>query len=151
MAFNLSNGGGSGSGFNKSRFRGTSALSEINVVPFVDVLLVLLVIFMLTAHVMEYGLEVQVPEVSQQRTTVEQLPVVTVSKLGDTYLNDKPVKLALIVTELHRQFPKAKDVYVRADAGLTWQVLAQVISELGTSKINVKLVTRPTDAANRKR
>jgi len=154
MAFNLSNGGGSsggGNGFGKSRFRGTTALSEINIVPFVDVLLVLLVIFMLTAHVMEYGLEVQVPEVSQERQSAQILPVVTVSKIGETYLNEKAVNLNLINSELRKRFPKAKDVYVRADAGLTWQVLAQVISELSQAKINVKLVTRPTDTANRKR
>ena len=147
FSFDASNGLGGRRRFGVSH----TSLSEMNVVPLVDVVLVLLIIFMLTAHVMEYGLEVQVPEVSQERTTAQELPVVTVSKIGETYLNEKPVKLALIVTELHKRFPKAKDVYVRADAGLTWQVLAQVVSELGTSKVNVKLVTRPTDSANRRR
>ena len=88
---------------------------------------------------------------SQERQTAEILPVVTVSKIGETYLNEKAVNLNLINSELRKRFPKAKDVYVRADAGLTWQVLAQVISELSQAKINVKLVTRPTDTANRKR
>lgn len=151
MAFSLGGNSEGGNGPGKSRFRGTTALSEINVVPFVDVLLVLLVIFMLTAHVMEYGIEVQVPEVSREKTTTETLPVVTVSKVGEVYLSEKAVKLNLLNSEVHRRFPKAKDVYVRADAGLTWQVLAQVISELSEAKINVKLVTRPTDAANRRR
>ena len=150
MAFNLSNGGGSG-GFSKSRFRGTTALSEINVVPFVDVLLVLLVIFMLTAHVMEYGLEVDVPEVSREKESNKELPVVTISKTGDVFLGEKPVNLNVLGKELQKRFPKAKDVYVRADAKLVWQVLAQVISELNEAKIKVKLVTRPTDAANRRR
>ena len=58
----------------KGRFRGgTGALSEINIVPLVDVVLVLLIIFMLTAHVMEYGLEVDVPKVKQVRETAEEL------------------------------------------------------------------------------
>jgi biopolymer transport protein ExbD len=151
MAFSSLSSDGGGGSFSKSRFRGTTALSEINVVPFVDVLLVLLVIFMLTAHVMEYGLEVEVPEVSREKQTTEHLPVVTVSKIGEVYLNDKAVNLNLLAKELQTRFPKSKDVYVRADAKLVWQTLAQVISELNEAKVKVKLVTRPTDSANRKR
>src|SRR5580704_2725551 len=114
MAFSSLSSDGGGGSFSKSRFRGTTALSEINVVPFVDVLLVLLVIFMLTAHVMEYGLEVEVPEVSREKQTTEHLPVVTVSKIGEVYLNDKAVNLNLLAKELQTRFPKSKDVYVRA-------------------------------------
>ncbi len=150
MAFNSSSGDG-GSGFRKSRFRGTTALSEINVVPFVDILLVLLVIFMLTAHVMEYGLEVEVPTVKKDKQTAEILPVVSITKAGEVYLADKPVNLNLLGKEIQKRFPKAKDVYVRADAGLVWQILAQVISELNESKVKVRLVTQPTDGTKRKR
>ena len=59
MAFSMNNGGyGGRRGFR----RGSSALAEINIVPLVDVVLVLLIIFMLTAHVMEFGMEVDVPK-----------------------------------------------------------------------------------------
>ena len=150
MAFNLSNDSG-GSGFRKSRFRGGGTISEINVVPFVDILLVLLVIFMLTAHVMEYGMEVDVPTVKREKATAELLPVITITKTGEVFLAEKAVNLNLLPKELQKRFPKAKDVYVRADAGLVWQTLAQVISELSEAKVKVKLVTRPTDAANRRR
>ena len=119
--------------------------------PFVDILLVLLVIFMLTAHVMEYGLEVEVPEVKREKQTAELLPVITISKTGEVFLADKGVNLNLLAKELRAKFPKAKDVYVRADAGLVWQTLAQVISELSEAKVKVRLVTRPTDSAGRKR
>jgi biopolymer transport protein ExbD len=68
MAFSIGQNGYGG----RSRFRGsTGALSEINVVPLVDVVLVLLIIFMLTAHVMEFGLEVEVPQVKEVRDTAE--------------------------------------------------------------------------------
>ena len=150
MAFSISNGNG-GSGFRKSRFRGNNTLSEINVVPFVDILLVLLVIFMLTAHVMEYGLEVEVPTVQREKSTAEQLPVVSITKTGDLYLADKAVNINMLGKEIQKKFPNAKDVYVRADAGLVWQILAQVISELSEAKIKVRLVTQPTDAAKRRR
>ena len=151
MAFSVNSGEGSGNGFSKSRFRGTTAISEINIVPFVDILLVLLVIFMLTAHVMEFGLEVDVPQVKQVRETAQQLPVITVARTGETYLNDKPVNINLIGAEVHKRFPKATDVYVRADSQLVWQSLAQVVSELSDAKVKVRLVTKPVDRAGRKR
>lgn len=153
MAFNglSSSSDGGGSGFRKSRFRSGGAISEINVVPFVDILLVLLVIFMLTAHVMEYGMEVDVPTVKREKITAELLPVITVTKTGEVFLAEKPMNLNLLAKELQKRFPKAKEVYVRADAGLVWQTLAQVISELNDAKVKVKLVTQPTDAAKRRR
>src|SRR3954449_6793658 len=99
MAFSAGNGGiGSGRG---SRFRGSSGtLSEINVVPLVDVVLVLLIIFMLTAHVMEFGLEVDVPKVRQVRETAEELPVVTIGKSGEIFLADKPVNINVLGNEV---------------------------------------------------
>jgi biopolymer transport protein ExbD len=69
MAFSM-NGGNLGG---RRRFRGMSTLSEMNVVPLVDVVLVLLIIFMLTAHVMEFGLEVEVPKVIQTRDSAQEL------------------------------------------------------------------------------
>ncbi len=75
MAFSVSNGNGSRSGLGRRRFgAGNGTLSEINIVPLVDVVLVLLIIFMLTAHVMEFGLEINVPEVKQVKDTNEELP-----------------------------------------------------------------------------
>src|SRR6266404_8838074 len=101
MAFSVSNGSASRSGPGRRRFGvGNGTLSEINIVPLVDVVLVLLIIFMLTAHVMEFGLEINVPEVTQVRDSAEELPVVGVTRSGKTYLNDKPVNLNLIPTEV---------------------------------------------------
>src|SRR5579864_7262840 len=90
MAFSMSNGSG---GLRRGRFRGTSALAEINIIPLVDVVLVLLIIFMLTAHVMEFGLEVDVPTVKLTSNSPEELPVVTVKRTAELFLNGKPVKL----------------------------------------------------------
>lgn len=147
MAFSL---GGSSS--TRGRFRGgPGTLSEINVVPLVDVVLVLLIIFMLTAHVMEFGLEVDVPKVKQVRQTAEDLPVVTISKTGETYLNDKPVNINLLGESVMKAFPKTKSAYVRADKGTVYDPIAQVISALNESKIEVKLVTQPIDEAGGRR
>ncbi len=73
MAFSMN--GSNNGGFGRSRFRGTGTLSEINVVPLVDVVLVLLIIFMLTAHVMEFGMEIDVPKTKLARDTAQELPV----------------------------------------------------------------------------
>src|SRR5258706_13639804 len=114
MAFSTTNSAGTGK---RGRFRGVRSLAEINVVPLVDVVLVLLIIFMLTAHVMEFGLEVEVPKVKQVRQTAEDLPVVTISKTGETYLNDKPVNMHLLGDSIMERFAKTKSAYVRADQG----------------------------------
>src|SRR5450755_25956 len=109
------NGNGSGSRYGSRRRGTTSTLSEINVTPFVDVVLVLLIIFMLTAHVMEFGIEVDVPQVKYVQNTTQEMPVVTIDKTGDYTLNGKSVNINGLVERVHGQFPSAKGVYVRAD------------------------------------
>ena len=122
-------------------------MAEINVVPLVDVVLVLLIIFMLTAHVMEYGLEVEVPKVKQLRETVEDLPVITLDRTGETSLGDRRVNFNLLAEEVRRQYPKATGVFLRADKNTVWDPIAQVISKLGEAKLEVKVVTQPEDEA----
>jgi biopolymer transport protein ExbD len=148
MAFSMH-----GNGNGRSRFRGGSygALSEINVVPLVDVVLVLLIIFMLTAHVMEFGLEVDVPKVKQVQDTSENLPVVTLMKNGEVYLADKPVNINLLGDAIRAKYPKSTSAFVRADKGTVWDPIAQVVSKLNEGKIAVKLVTQPEDESARGR
>src|SRR5579864_954413 len=111
MAFSLGNGS---NGLRRGRFRGTTALAEINIVPLVDVVLVLLIIFMLTAHVMEFGLEVEVPKVKPVKENIQDLPVVTIRRDGTSYLNDKPVNINLLADQIHQRYRHATAVYVRA-------------------------------------
>ncbi len=131
--------------------RGGSSLAEINIVPLVDVVLVLLIIFMLTAHVMEFGLEVEVPKVRQTRDSVQELPVVTIGREGDLYLGEKTVNINALAASVRQQYAGAKAVYVRADRGTPWDPIAQVISALGEAKLDVRMVTQPEDEADRKR
>ena len=134
----------------RGRRSGTPAMAEINIIPLVDVVLVLLIIFMLTAHVMEFGLEVDVPRVRPVRSSAKELPVVTVSKEGEIQLNEKPVNLNLLGEAVRQRFPNETGVYVRADKGAVWEVLAQVVSELGEKKFQVQMVTQPVDEAARR-
>ena len=146
MAMSI-NGGGSG-----SRRRGSvSSLAEINVTPFVDVVLVLLIIFMLTAHVMEFGIQVDVPKVNTYKDSAEELPVVTITKSGETTLNGKPISIFELSSVIHTRFPKAKGVYVRADKETVWDPIAQVAAALGQGGFQVNMVTQPLDTSRRGR
>ncbi len=147
MAFSMNNGGLSGG---RGRFRGTSTLAEINIVPLVDVVMVLLVIFMLTAHVMEFGMEVEVPKVKQERTTTQELPVITITKNGLLYLNDQAININDIVPRVHQKFgTKVNAVYVRADKDAIWDVIAQVVSQLNEAHLGINMVTQPEDNAEK--
>jgi biopolymer transport protein ExbD len=151
MAFSVGNGNGGGRGGSRFRNYGSGTLSEMNVVPLVDVVLVLLIIFMLTAHVMEFGLEIDVPKVNTVKETAEELPIVTISKDGELYLGDKPVNINLVADQVKQKFPNAKGVYLRADKNTVWDPIAQVISSLGAAKLEVKVVTQPEDSTDRLR
>ncbi len=144
MAFSFGTGGRRG-----RRFGGPSAMSEINVVPLVDVVLVLLVIFMITANVMEFGLDIQVPQVRRVQQTAQDLPVVSITKTGESYLNDKPLNINLLSQGIHQRFHNATAVYVRADKETPWDPIAAVVAELGEAKFEVRMVTAPIDTAAR--
>jgi biopolymer transport protein ExbD len=146
MAFSMNSGPAGG----RRRFRGSGTLSEMNVVPLVDVVLVLLIIFMLTAHVMEFGLEIDVPKVKQTRDSAEELPVVSVTRDGELYLNETPANINALAAEVRQKFPRSKGIYVKADKGTPWDPIAQVISELGLAKFDVRVVTQPEDESEKR-
>jgi biopolymer transport protein ExbD len=145
MAFSTNGGQFQG----RRRFRTTMSLSDINVVPLVDVVLVLLIIFMLTAHVLEFGLEVEVPKVRQVKDSAQELPVVTLTRDGRLYLNEEPVNINELAASIEKRFGKGQAVYVRADKATIWDALAQVISALGEAGVEIAMVTQPVDEAGR--
>jgi biopolymer transport protein ExbD len=139
-------------GMNRGRRgRSSAALSEINVTPFVDVVLVLLIIFMITAHVMEYGIEIDVPKTKTVASSSKELPVVTLSKSGDLFLGSEMVNINALVDDIHRKYPGQQAVYVRADRETTYDPLAQVLAALGDARLGVNLVTQPDENAGKKR
>ncbi len=148
MAFSFGNNGGGRRG---SQFRTSSAMSEINVVPLVDVVLVLLIIFMITANVMEFGLDIRVPQVRRVQNTAQDLPVVSITKNGESFLNDKPININLLPQGIRQRFRSATAVYVRADKETPWDPIAQIVAELGEAKFEVRMVTAPIDTAARQR
>ena len=146
FSFDASNGLGGRRRFGVSH----TSLSEMNVVPLVDVVLVLLIIFMLTAHVMEFGLEINVPKTKDVRETTEDLPMISIKSDAKIYLNDKSINLNQISSEVARRFPNAKAVYVRADAAVTWDPVAQVISIVGKAGLVPRVVTKPDESSGKR-
>jgi biopolymer transport protein TolR len=140
MAFRLESSGGGGS----SRI-GTN-LSEINIIPLVDVILVLLLIFMLTAPLMHRGIDVALPKSSAKPTAVEERLVLTLTKEQTIYLNDKPVPVAGLEPRL-RDALKArtdKTVYLKADQGLSYGFVVETMDRIrraGVEKLG--MVTEP--------
>ena len=142
MAFQMTSGGG-------RRSRGLPAMSEINVTPFVDVVLVLLVIFIITAHVMDYGIEVNVPKTKSVATTSkDQNVVVSLDAKSVLYLNGASVRLVDLVSTIHTRFPGQADVFLRADEKTPYGQVAVVGAELGAAKFNLKLVTQTDNGSS---
>jgi biopolymer transport protein ExbD/biopolymer transport protein TolR len=144
MAITVGNGSSS-----SGRRRGVSAISEINVTPFVDVVLVLLIIFMMTAHVMEFGIEVDVPKTKTVKDSAKDLAVINITRDGDLYLNEKPVNINALGEILQSRY-RGQAVYLRADKGTVWDPIAHVMSALNEAKITVNVVTQPEDSADKR-
>ena len=145
MAINVNGEGGLG----RRRFHGMSAMSEINVTPFVDVVLVLLIIFMMTAQVMNSDIQVDVPKTKLVRESARDLPIVKITRDGDLYLNDQRVNINELGPILKSRF-RGQSAYLLADKGAVWEPIARVMSELGDAGIQVNAVTQPEDAAEKR-
>lgn len=141
-----------GSGMNSGRrSRGPSALSEINVTPFVDVALVLLIIFMITAHVMEYGIDIDVPKTKTVATSTKDLPVVQITKTGEVLLGKNPVDINLLVQTIRAKYPGQDSVYLRADSAARWDIAVSVLAVLGEAKMHPAIMTQPDDRSPSRR
>ena len=127
------------------RETGTS-LSEINMVPFIDVVLVLLIIFMITAPILQSGIEVDVPKTKTVKELTEQRMVITIDRAQRVYLNDKPVNIHGIGGQLTSQMkdPQHQAVYVRCDETVPFGSWATVVDSLRQAGIqNISVVTQP--------
>ena len=130
--------------------RTQTAMSDINVTPLVDVVLVLLLIFMLTAPVLQSGIEVAIPHTRSTATLTEERVVVTIDKDQNVFLQskgaDKPVNVANLATLLatNDKDPAKRVVYVRADERVPFGAFASVMDSVKRAGItNISIVTQP--------
>ncbi len=128
--------------------RTQSSLAEINITPLVDVVLVLLLIFMLTAPVLQSGIEVAVPQTRTVNQLTEERTVVTIDREQRVYLQDKPVNIAELPNLLRGKSadPSKKVIYLRADGKVPFGAFASVMDAVKQAGItNISIVTRPFD------
>ena len=135
------------SGSGGYRIGGT--LAEINIIPLVDVTLVLLLIFMLTAPLMYRGIDVNLPKTSGKPTVTEERMVLTLTKDHTIYINDKPAALATLEQQLRDLFKNRHDktLYLRADHALQYGFVVETMDRVRRAGIEkLGMVTEPTRA-----
>ena len=135
------------------RRTGTS-LSDINIVPFVDVVLVLLIIFMITAPILQSGIEVELPKTRTVKEITEERLVITIDRAQRVYLGNEPVNLRQLgqLVRARSTDPEHQAVFVRCDETVPFGSFATVVDELRQAGIlNVSVVTEPISARPRTR
>ena len=140
--------------FTNSNGQTRSSLADINITPLVDVVLVLLVIFMITAPVLQSGIEVNVPKTRTVKEITEQRMVVTIDHDQQIFLGDQPVNIHELPQRLHQAGtdPAHQVIYLRADQTVPFGAFASVMDAVKQAGItNVSIVTQPLDTKARRR
>jgi biopolymer transport protein ExbD/biopolymer transport protein TolR len=149
MAFSTRSGG---------QTRTQTALAEINITPLVDVVLVLLLIFMLTAPVLQSGINVAVPHTRSVSQLTQQRTVVTIDKDQNVFLQDAgsnggkdtPINLTVLTEQLRSASsgdPAKRTIYVRADERVPFGAFASVMDAVKRAGItNISIVTQPLES-----
>jgi biopolymer transport protein ExbD/biopolymer transport protein TolR len=142
--------------FTNNKGRTQSSLSEINITPFVDVVLVLLVMFMVTAPILQSGIEVEVPKTKTVKEITEERLVITIDKDQRVFLGNDPININEISDRLHEKIrdPQGQSVFIRSDENVPFGAFATVMDAVKQTGItNVSIVTQPlntnTHAARR--
>ena len=132
--------------YSKNRTR-KKFLSDINVTPFVDVMLVLLIVFMITAPLLQTGVEIELPEVDTPNVPEKKDPIIiTINKKNETFISKKKITSDLLIDKLQgiKKANPETQIYIRADKSVTYEVLMKVMKQIIDSGIlNVNLITLP--------
>ena len=122
-------------------------MAEINVTPFVDVMLVLLVIFMITAPLMQHSLEVKLPQESTEPVQIKEIPSVTLKGNKKVFWNDdEMVNLVILSRKVKEYLSKNQNggVYLKADKKLDYGFVMQVIATVRRAGVeNIGMITEP--------
>jgi len=131
-----------------------AAMAEINVTPLVDVVLVLLIIFMVTAPLMQRGIDVDLPRTVSQTAEQEERVVVSVGKDGKVSIGDVIIPMEDLSDQIKKRIAaheNQKAVFLRADKSLRYEVIMQVMDEMKRSGVpTIGLVTEPVAEKKKK-
>ena len=140
MAFSINNGR-----------RDDEPMAQINVTPFVDVVLVLLIIFMITAGMVDFGLPIDVPNTREVAASPEDYPFVNITAEGAVYYNTEAIApkdlAARVLSDSKFTWSEAHKpgIYLRAHKTVPWEVIAPIVQACGREKIEVSMVTKPLE------
>ncbi len=134
--------------FTTLKGRTHTSLAEINVTPFVDVVLVLLIIFMLTAPILESGIEVDLPKTHTVKTISDEKVVVTIDKRQTVYVGNDPVNIHRLGSYVldHLKGAGETPVFIRCDQKVPFGAFATVVDALKQANLtNLNVVTEPLE------
>jgi biopolymer transport protein TolR len=134
--------------FTTANGRTQSALADINITPLVDVVLVLLIIFMVTAPVLQSGIEVRVPRTRTVRQITEERLVITINRDQRVFLGNDAININEIGSKLRQKIrdPRNQFIFVRADENVPFGAFATVMDAVKQAGINnVSIVTQPLE------
>ncbi len=129
-----------------------TTLAEINMIPFIDIVLVLLIIFMVTAPVIQSGIEVNVPKTQIVREIAEEKLVVSVDKEQRLYLQNDMVNINDLADRIREKLldPARQSIYLRADEAVPFGTIAVVMDRLKLAGIeNISVVTQPLEKSKK--
>jgi biopolymer transport protein TolR len=138
--------------FTNSQGRTQSSLADINVTPLVDVVLVLLIIFMVTAPVLQSGIEVAVPKTKTVKEITEERLVITIDKDQKVFLGSDPVNINEIGQKIRSKVrdPEGQSIYIRSDENVPFGAFATVMDAVKQAGFgNVSIVTQPITTAKK--
>ena len=132
--------------FTTPRGRTHTSLADINVTPFVDVMMVLLVIFMITAPLLESGIEIDLPKTKTVKVVSQEKIVVTIDKKQNVYVGNTPINIHRLGSYVLDQMKGESDspVFIRCDENVSFGAFAQVVDALKQANVtNISIVTEP--------
>ena len=138
--------------FTTSNGRTQSALADINITPLVDVVLVLLIIFMVTAPVLQSGIDVSVPKTKTVKEITEERLVISINKDQRVFLGNDPINIHEIGNRLRQRIrdPRQQSIFVRADENVPFGAFATVMDAVKQAGFaNVSIVTQPMDTSGK--
>ena len=134
--------------FTNPQGRTQTSLAEINIIPLVDVVLVLLIIFMLTAPVIQSGIEINVPKTRQVKELTQQRILIQIDREQRLYLQSEPININQLDGKLKERIkdPAQAKIYLRADEEVPFGTIAKVMDTAKLAGVeNISIVTQPLE------
>lgn len=121
-----------------------TVMSEINVTPLVDVMLVLLIVFMVSAPLLQQGIDINLPKAKGKDLPPEERVTILIKKGGIIYLNERPVTMKELIEKLSSISKMNPNVFLKADRDVPYGLVAEIMGEIKSAGIEkLGMITEP--------